>query len=266
MSDNPLFTISQAAHACGVSRSTLLRMEEKGLLTPFSVHPNSGRRYYDPYNIAQALQVKKLRGMGFSPEEIRAYYASGGEASLMLAALQDRIRFLQQCLEEIEMRALCGTNLSTEITTLPEVVCCVWKATGCTPKEKELATYTFYHRCIKEGLILSAEPLFVVNERTDYLAGELSSAPYPYYACVPLDPKHAPKTAKRFPPCRAIAVSYYGDYSSLGRAWLKLGEEVRCRHLTPAGFPRAIAVVGPYTGREIAPHRYCGKIVLPIQD
>ena len=29
-----LFPITQAAAACGVSRSTLMRMEEKGLLTP----------------------------------------------------------------------------------------------------------------------------------------------------------------------------------------------------------------------------------------
>ena len=28
-----LFQITEAAHACGVSRSTLMRMEEKGLLT-----------------------------------------------------------------------------------------------------------------------------------------------------------------------------------------------------------------------------------------
>lgn len=261
-----LFTISQAAHVCGVSRSTLMRLEDRGLLTPYYVNPKSGRRYYDPYNITKVLQVIKLHGMGFSNEDIRSYYASTGEAVSMLTKLQERMHFLRQCLEEMEMRAHSGNNLSVEIITIPEIVCCVLKTVGLTPKEKEAETYKFFYQCVKNGYVLTAEPLFIINERTDYLEGRLTDVPYPYYACVPVDPRYAPKTAERFPACKAIAVLYYGDYSGLGSAWLKLGEEVRRRKLTPAGLPRAIAVVAPYTGREIDPNRYCGKIVLPIQD
>ena len=40
-----LFTIAQAANACNVSRSTLLRMEEEGLLTP-ALHEDGKYRYY----------------------------------------------------------------------------------------------------------------------------------------------------------------------------------------------------------------------------
>ena len=40
-----LFQITEAARACGLSRSTLMRMEERGLLTPLSTAPDSGRRY-----------------------------------------------------------------------------------------------------------------------------------------------------------------------------------------------------------------------------
>ena len=42
-----LFQITEAARACSLSRSTLLRLEEKGLLTPAYTAPDSGRRYYD---------------------------------------------------------------------------------------------------------------------------------------------------------------------------------------------------------------------------
>lgn len=40
---NRLFTISQAAKACDISRSTLLRMEERGLIHPAHTNPKSGR-------------------------------------------------------------------------------------------------------------------------------------------------------------------------------------------------------------------------------
>ena len=54
------FQISEAARACGVSRSTLMRLEEKGLLTPAYIAPESGRRYYDNHNVARILQIEKF--------------------------------------------------------------------------------------------------------------------------------------------------------------------------------------------------------------
>ena len=36
-----LFSVSQAAKACGISRSTLLRMEARGLLVPAYVSPKA---------------------------------------------------------------------------------------------------------------------------------------------------------------------------------------------------------------------------------
>lgn len=263
---NSLFTISQAAHACGVSRSTLMRMEEKGLLKPIYINPESKRRYYDPYNISRILHVQKFQKMGFSKEEIAAYFSSQGDAAPLLFSLEERIRYLQQFIEEFQIRSLNKPNLLVEIITLPEVICCVHKATGLTPEEKTEETYHFYRKCISDGCVLTADPLFVINERTDYLEGKLTSEPYPYYACVPVDPKHAPAAAKRFPACKALSVFYYGDYKSLNSAWLKLGGEIRRRGLTPIDFPRGIAIVAPYTGREIDPQRHCGKIVVPIDD
>lgn len=61
-----LFQITEAARVCGFSRSTLLRMEERGLLPPASIAPDSGRRYYDNHNVARILQVEKFRAMGLS--------------------------------------------------------------------------------------------------------------------------------------------------------------------------------------------------------
>lgn len=53
--EKEFFQITEAARACGLSRSTLLRMEEKGLLTPAYIAPDSGRRYYDNHNVARIM-------------------------------------------------------------------------------------------------------------------------------------------------------------------------------------------------------------------
>jgi len=59
-SDYSLFSISQAAHACNLSRSSLIRLEERGLLTPARTNAKSGYRYYDNNNIARILQIQKF--------------------------------------------------------------------------------------------------------------------------------------------------------------------------------------------------------------
>lgn len=40
-------TINQLAKVCSISRASLLRMEQDGILTPAYVNPDNGYRYYD---------------------------------------------------------------------------------------------------------------------------------------------------------------------------------------------------------------------------
>ena len=146
------FQITEAARACGLSRSTLMRREERGLLTPVFTAPDSGRRYYDNHNVARIMQIEKFKAMGLGSKEIADYFAQGGEAEVTLEA------------------------------------------------------------------------------------------------------------------CRVLSVLYYGDYSGVGEAWLTLGREVKARGLKPAGAPRVLGIVAPYTGREIETRRYCSRLALPVEE
>ena len=146
------FQITEAARACGLSRSTLMRLEERGLLTPVFTAPDSGRRYYDNHNVARIMQIEKFKAMGLGSKEIADYFAQGGEAEVTLEA------------------------------------------------------------------------------------------------------------------CRVLSVLYYGDYSGVGEAWLTLGREVKARGLKPAGAPRVLGIVAPYTGREIETRRYCSRLALPVEE
>lgn len=52
----------------------------------------------------------------------------------------------------------------------------------------------------------------------------------------------------------------------MGEAWLTLGREVKARGLKPAGAPRVLGIVAPYTGREIETRRYCSRLALPVEE
>ena len=175
----PLFQITEAAHACGLSRSTLLRMEEKGLLAPAYIAPDSGRRYYDNHNVARVLQIEKFKAMGLGTEEIAGYFASGGEVTNLLSMLEERLRELSRGVEELRLRAGEGGGISIQMMTLPAVTCCMRRCEGHTIADKYNAMYDFYGECVRRGCRLSHEPIFTISERTDYLEGRIGDTPYP---------------------------------------------------------------------------------------
>ena len=259
-----LFPITMAAAACGVSRSTLMRLEEKGLLTPVYTAPDSGRRYYDNHNVSRILQIQRFQEIGFSTAEIYSYYASNGDAEENLELLEEKAALFQRNIEELRIRAQKLPDMSVQIMQLPEYVCAMESHRGLQISDKYNAMYGFHQDCVRKGLVLSSEPLFVINHRTDYLEGRIQTEPYDFDTCVPLQKNTAPADAVRLPSCTVLSVLYYGNYENTDQAYLRLGEEAKKRALTPTGYPRMMAIVAPYTGREINTDYYCSRLVLPV--
>ena len=260
-----LFRIAEAAKAAGISRSTILRMEESELLSPAYTDPVSGRRYYDNHNVSRIIEIENLKYMGLGAEDITGYFASGGDAEILLAPLKEKLSILQRSVEELRIRTGRLKNFSAEIIDLPKYTCCVSTHKGMTIPQKYTAMYNFYGECVRKGYTLGREPLFCISERRDYLTGEISEAPFTFHVCVPVSTKEAPAEAVVFPACKALSVLYLGSYKDVNLMWLALGKEVRERNLTPAGYPRVMGIVAPSTGREIDQNLYCSRVVLPVE-
>ncbi len=259
-----LYQITEAARACGVSRSTLMRLEEKGLLKPAFVSEESGRRYYDNFSVAHVLQVAKFKSLGLDNEEIIRYYESGGQMKDLLNALELKLYELQNGVEELRLRSAEAGTYSICEMVIPEMICIMRKSMGHTIKDKYDASFALYSECIRKGYRLSDEPLFTISERTDYLEGYIGNEDYPIFSCVPV--KEKVPEAVVLPRCKVLSVLYYGGYDGADDAWLKLGSEVKRRNLKPTGAPRVLGLVAPYTGKEIDEKRYCSRFVVPIEQ
>ena len=260
-----LFQITEVSKACGISRSTIMRMEEKGLLKPTYVSPDSGRRYYDNFSVAHILQIGKLRSMGLTNAEIIKYYSDGGKVSDILPSLEARLSDLQRGVEEFRLRSSDDSGEFVSEMILPEVYCMVKRCTGLTIQDKYNEMFTFYTECVKKGYELSDEPLFSIEERDDFIEGRISDKPFAFSVCVPVKNKTI-KGVERLAACRVLSVVYYGDYGNSARCWLKLGSELKARNLKPVGFPRALGIVAPYTGKEMDASRYCSRLAVPIVE
>ena len=86
----------------------------------------------------------------------------------------------------MRLKALKMPGMSVQIMTLPAITCCMRRYMGHTVKDKYNAMYELYSECVRNGYVLSNEPLVTISNRRDFLDGYIGDEPYPIDVCVPL--------------------------------------------------------------------------------
>lgn len=256
-----LYTVSQVTKSCGISRATLLRLENRGLVLPVYVDEESGYRYFGNHNVTRILQIKHLLSIGLSYDEICEYFSSNGTSVNLLNALERRMLATKRMYEEMNLRIERRPSPTFETISLPEYICYAKEYEGSTANEKYNAMYALYHDAIEKGMHpLSSEPLFSISKNT----GLFGKKEEKFICCIPLEPDGAPNDALVLKSCRAFSCLYYGSYSSMSEVWDLFGQKIRELNLIPTGYLRVLGIVAPYTAREFKEENYVSRIVIPI--
>lgn len=263
---NNLFSIRQVCKSCDLSRSTLMRLEDRGLLTPAYINKETGFRWYDNHNVSRVMQIKLFLSMDMSYDDIALYYRECGDSPELLERMETKFLLFKRAYEEIKIRVERREHLSFEFVDLPEYVCYSREFRGTTAEDNYRAMYNLYHEAVEKGYRLSAsEPLFLINKRTDFLESRFEEKEFDFICCVPLEPEEPPEDAVVYPACRGFSCLSSGDYSHRARAYNELGRKIRELGLKPTGDIRVLGLVAPYTGREISPNSYVSRLVVPVE-
>ncbi len=262
-----LFTINEFSKICGMSRSTLIRMEECGYLTPHTTDPNSGYRYYDVVNVTEVAQYKALQTLGLSRGEIAACFTQKGNIKELINEQKGRISRMQRILEEFEIRFDKKENYSFSYIDLPETVCYCKESGTSTAEESEMVFYHIAEECILAGFHISPEPLFGTSS-DDFKNGIIPSSPSVviknYIPVEPSDIKNP--NLVHLPATRVFSLLAYGDYSIIDNICIKFWNEVEIRKIRPAGPARFMGLIAPFAGRNISPNDFCYRMVVPIGE
>ena len=258
-----LFTVSQVTKSCKISRATLLRLENRGLLRPAFTDKKSGYRYYDNHNVTRILQIKHLLDIGLSYDEVYEYFNTNGTSQELLSSLEEKINAAKRMYEEMKLRIENKRSLLFETISLPSYTCYAREYSGVSSKEKYNAMYALYHEAVEKGLTpLASEPLFDINKNTGLFAKKEER----FICCIPLEPDGAPEDALILKGCRAFSCLYCGSYDSLPEVWDLFAQKLRELKIRPAGYPRVLGIVAPYTAREFKPENYVSRIAIPIEE
>jgi len=262
-----LFTINEIAQACGISRSTLLRMEKDGFLTPRRVDPITGYRYYDLQNVTAVGQYQRLQESGLSRKEIADLYYERLDSRKFLEAQRQKLSRLQRFLDEYELRHNRSKDFSISFVTLPAVTCYCVEITAFTPEEMATLSFLAHERCVTEGYqMLGSEPLFGIPSK-QFSRMEYGGTEHRSSLCIPVGPDSKPNPQLRsFSATEALSILGFGHYSVVPDLWDRLWAEFDARGLDASEPARFIAHVAPYTGAHYKPEDYCYECVVPIKE
>lgn len=266
-----LFTMRQVCKSCGLSRATILRMEERGLLEPAYIAPNTGVRYYDVYNVTRILHVKMFLDMGMSYSDALVYFTSGGKSPELLKTLETRLEQLQKAYDEMKLRIASEPRFSLALTQLPQYICYTKEYEGTGPKDKVENMHALLHEVVKKGYRPRIDQSIFCIVHADFMEGSWSGKPHSYTACVPVELDRPDEHTTLFPACQALEVVYRGPYDSLvrdptnsglNREYIRRFQEFGCK---AAGFTRIISTVGSYTSPSFHQDSFVVRLAVPIE-
>lgn len=113
------FSITTLAKNCGISRATLLRMEQDGLLKPAYVNPENSYRYYDYQSLAEVIRVLNYQQLGFTKKEILNLYNDPSLIKDSLSSLKEHYEFVLRELEELSLMVDSDNDIKIRETEIP---------------------------------------------------------------------------------------------------------------------------------------------------
>jgi DNA-binding transcriptional MerR regulator/effector-binding domain-containing protein len=272
--DPNLFTIGEFSQITGLSVKTLRFYDEKGLLRPVSVDPDSGYRFYDAACAARARIVARLRELQFSLEQIGNILAGCSDDADLMAHFQKQLRHIEDRirLDRKTARALeaaisaeqdaesltASGKFAVEEKTLAPLLVAGFRMQGryaeCGRGFKLIARAMGRH--------LAGKPLCL------YYDGEFREEDADFEPCFPLR-RHAQApegvSVRELPAQNCLTLVHQGPYPQLGCSYQKLMTALKQRGLTPAIPTREVFLKGPGIIFRGQPARYLTEIQIALQ-
>ena len=258
---NMLFKIGQIATACSISRATILRMEEDGLLVPARKDPESGYRYYSFENLVRIRQILYLRSLGFTTEVILHHLEKPTDPAPLIRDMEERVRQMTKTLWVLKQLAEINPLFSVNIAEVSERNCYV-KNVVTSGSFGNLVSHVrnTMIEAVSKGVHFDRDRgILIATDRTDIVHGKYDEdTPYLYSIGVPTqDPPGG--NIVTLPAGEVMTFLWDGDLSTLPEKGEQLYREAFLQHRLPIG-PVGFELILPLlslseqTGEETANH------------
>ncbi|MCR5357189.1 MAG: MerR family transcriptional regulator [Lachnospiraceae bacterium] len=265
--EHKLFTVAEVSRACGISRTSLIRLEECGFLKPCHVDPVTGYRYYDVNNIVEVGRYKRFQAIGLNRNEISDIYHNRIDPDRFIEEQRQRLNEMQRFINEFELSHGHKKYLRA-FGELPEMTCCCEDISASSFKELGMAAYKTYEKVIAGGFcVIPRRPPVIISDAWQSLPKDSPSG-CRFTVCIPVitNPKQsADARLRHFPASDSISLSGFGAFSILPELIKQLYKETDKRKLKPAG-PLRLIVFSASDNPDLEAGNYVYEFIMPVTE
>ena len=238
------FSTFQIAKACGISRSSILRLEQEGFISPSFTEPSTGKRFYSFSDVARVIQVMTLRNFGLEKDIIHRFFDGQEDYQICLDVLQERLDNLTRIIRVVKNWQNANEDFHSLRKKIGAIRCYSKKRENGEPVFEFLAnTFT---DVINQGLEINIA-------KTPFL--QIFSKPetnsYEIYACIPvLDELRS--NIIQIPSCRALSIQWRGSIKNQTDILKQIQQEAEKQGLSSLKEFRVLAAYDEFTAKNIA--------------
>ncbi len=243
--NNHLFSIREAAKACGIGRTTLQRMTDEGLVPPAFIGENK-YHFYDARSIYDINMVEFMSECGFTRKELQTMGMSAESKAEFADKLQDKINILTFSMENL--RAASFTDTNVKIINIPSLTCCIGESD--LPKsirEATLLVEDLLTETVRAGYHTNRYyPPFFIMKCEEYSLEYLTRHEFRSVCCIPVFPKSRDSKAVVIDSISALSITFPYDGQGVSEYVNLMYEEVNRRGVAPSDYPRVEALFNPF--------------------
>lgn len=210
------FSTFQLAKACGISRATILRLEQDGFIFPSYIDNSSGKRFYSFCDAARVIQILTLRSFGLQKPIIHNFFDDQENYQVCLDVLQEQVEKLTRIIRVVKN----WQNASDEAQISHKKIAAI----NCYRKELKTnePLLDFLIKTFEEVIALGYE---INISRTPFL--QIYNFPHKkVYACIPVLQKNM-NNIVQIPSCRALSIQLRSNIQNTPRLLKTITTKIR---------------------------------------
>ena len=266
--------IQEFSRLCGVTVRTLRHYEQIGLLIPKEKDVWTGYRYYHISQMQDMENIKKLKELGYTLEEILDFFASGN-LNPGIESLERKIALCEQELASLQQRHTTLLNIlnstnsiinmeKISIQSLPEII--VASHRTIIPSYNALGTLCVEVigpemvrlgcKCPQPGYCFTIEhneyrPTNIDIEYCEQVEELCTDSSIIKFKVLPEVPK-------------AVCMKHHGAYENLHQSYVEVFQYIEQQGLKVAGPPRANYIDGIWNQED--PKNWLTLIQVPVEE
>ena len=256
--DHTLFQIGEVTKILGITRKTLLVLENMGLLTPAFKDEESGYRYYSADNMTQIRSIRSLQTLGLTLKEVSDYYYNTDNIDAHLQRLMELRASLDRNIQMLQVRSAKKGDLTVRKTILPYQICFCRQHQCDDISDASNKLRDTYIAAARTGKMSMNSRMFTM--RMSKLEDKLN-----LMSCIPVDDSFDGPERVEFKETPALCIYYRGPYEGNITAIRELIKYVKENNIEITGPFRSIYLEGPPNHGENS-EDYITQIAVPFKE